>query len=98
MGVPFLLLECPGSTFALARAFVANLDEELPKKNPYAMGTLVDYLGTEDLTELKAALSGMLDSVEGEKTIPWNSNARDEQILGQVLLKLHVTKLQSYKL
>ena len=32
MGVPFLLLECPGFTFAAAREFVANLDEELPKK------------------------------------------------------------------
>ena len=81
--MPFLLLECPGFAFATARHFVANLDEELPKSNPYAMGTLVDYLGTEDLTELKTALASMLDSVEGDKTIAWNSNARDEQILGQ---------------
>ena len=86
MGVPFLLLECPGFTFAAAREFVANLDEELPKKNAHAMSTLVDYLGTPDLAELKVALAGMLDSVEGEKTIRWNSNARDEQILGQAIL------------
>ena len=85
MGVPFLLLECPGFTFAAARQFVSNLDEELPKKNPSAMGVIVDYLGTDDLSELKKALSGMLDSVEGERTIPWNSNARDEQILGQAM-------------
>ena len=85
MGVPFLLLECPGFTFAAARQFVSSLDEELPKKNPSAMGVIVDFLGTDDLSELKKALSDMLDSVDGEKTIPWNSNARDEQILGQAM-------------
>ena len=52
MNIPFLLLECPGFTFSAAREFVTNLDEELPKKNPAAMGTLVDYLGVEDITEV----------------------------------------------
>ena len=63
-----------------ARAFVNDLERTLPEKNPYAMGTLEGYLGTRDLSELKDALSHMLDVTDG-KVIDWNPSARDTQVL-----------------
>ena len=65
-----------------ARDFVQNLETALPEKNPYAMDTLVGYMGTSDLSELKEALTHMLDVTEG-KAIEWNASARDTQVLPQ---------------
>ena len=60
--------------------------QELPKENPSAVGTLEEYLGTRDLSELKDSLKAVLDSVSVEgRTLPWDANARDEQILAQAL-------------
>jgi len=78
--VPVLLLQMRGSGFEIdqARAFVQDLETELPSLNSNAMLTIQEYLGSDDLTELKAALLAMLDKAP---TVEWNASARDEQIL-----------------
>eukprot|EP00966_Prymnesium_polylepis_P311560 7199267-Prymnesium_polylepis.1 len=77
--LPVVRLELHGHDFNVeeARAFIGNLEVELPQRNELAMLTISDYLGTNDLTELKAALVQMLDA----PAVQWNATACDEQML-----------------
>jgi len=80
--VPLLLLEMRGSGFVKeeAHAFVTALETELPKHNEQAYQTLVQYLGTNSLAELKAAVLTLLLKAP---VVEWNASARDEQVLAQ---------------
>ena len=80
--IPMALVEITsaGWDHVQARAFVADLENALPRKNPYALETLQVYMGTSDLLELKAALLHMLDITEG-RAIAWNPSARDMQVV-----------------
>ena len=69
-----------GWDHAEARAFVEDLENALPLKNPYAMKTITGQLGTSDLSELKQALVHFLVETEG-RAIEWNPSARDMQVL-----------------
>jgi hypothetical protein len=77
--VPLLLLEMRGSGFVKeeAHAFVTALETELPKHNEQAYQTLVQYLGTNSLAELKAAVLTLLLKAP---VVEWNASARDEQV------------------
>jgi len=64
-----------------ARRFVAQLEERLPEKNSLAKDTLESYMGTGDMSELKLALTHMLDVTRYNGVVMWNPSARDMQVI-----------------
>ena len=88
--IPMMMIEVKdaGWTYAEARSFVDELESTLPLRNPNAMQTLEEYLGTQDLTELKEAIFDMLSTTEAT-AIQWNPSARDTHVLATAQVVSH---------
>jgi hypothetical protein len=76
-----VLISTKGFDLAAMRQYIDNLEQRMGCENPSGLVLLVEQVG-QDLSELKAAVSAVLDMIDRTSMRPlaWNSGADDEEV------------------